>query len=133
MPLSETLTSLTETARELETTIAFSSRLAALREWASRVTSPLLKEEWQLRSATHGPAYPVEHVWASWTAFKLSLEGGELSRLWQEQVEAGGVLRPSLTAHILAGNTPLLGWQAGLRTLLVGSGCFLKMSRHDQV
>ena len=54
-----------------------------------------------------------------------SLTEGDLADLIDTE-SCGGRLGPELIGHVIASNTPLLGWTSVIRALLVGSGSLVK-------
>lgn len=63
-----------------------------------------------------------------WVNLEALIESLNPDRLWALIDAEGcrGKAGPDVIAHVLASNTPLLGWTSAIRALLVGSGSLIK-------
>lgn len=73
--------------------------------------------------------FPFPMVWVSLQALLASFDRNELWRLIDSE-SVRGCAGPEVIGHVIASNTPLLGWTSLARALLVQSASFVKLPSH---
>lgn len=110
---------------EFRDACSLSDRINRLRCLAETV----LKAEYRWFSTVEKAVGPIEyqHVEPSLRAILESLTSPDLLEAAVEELSVNAI--PSvLTGHVLAANTPLLGWSSILRSIIVGTPSIVKLS-----